>query len=83
MSGWMIGLSLAGAFAGAACGWVNELTKDWNGGTTKPGALGRFCRATATGAAIGLGAGWLMTDGQTKDEAAMEACFKAMPPGAG
>ena len=79
MSAWMIGLGLTGAFMGVAVGWVGELTKDWNGGTTKPGALGRFFRATAVGAAMGVGAGWQMTYGQTKDEAAIAACHKNKP----
>jgi hypothetical protein len=81
MSALMIGLSIAGAFAGAASGWSRELTHDWNGGTTKPGALGRFARATAVGAALGLGAGWLLSDGQTKDEAAIQACYDNAPQG--
>jgi hypothetical protein len=79
MSGWMIGLGLTGAFMGAACGWLGELTKDWNGGSTKPGALGRFFKAAAIGAGLGIGAGWLMTDSKSKDEAAIEACYKQAP----
>ena len=81
MSAWMIGLGLMGAFAGAASGVLNEMTKDWNGGSTQPGALKRFAKATVIGAALGVGAGWLMTDGQTKDEAIIEQCYKNAPAG--
>jgi hypothetical protein len=77
----MIGLGLVGAFGGAVCGFIGELTHDWNGGTTKPGALGRMFKAVAIGAGLGVGTGWLMTDSKTKDEAAIEECYKQAPAG--
>ena len=81
MSGWMIGLTLAGAFLGAVGNGLSEMTYDWNGGTTKPGALKRFFKATAAGAVLGLGLGWLVTDNPSPGEVAIEDCRKNAPTG--
>lgn len=83
MSGLIIGLGLAGAFAAAVSRTSGEMAYDWNGGTVKPGALGRYVKAIAIGAALGAGTGWLFSgDGQTPEQAAISACYDKAPQGA-
>ena len=81
MSGWMIGLGLAGVFAGAAVGVLKEMTADWNGGQGTGRPLRTMAKSIAIGAAFGVGLGWLVTDSPGKDEATIEACVRNAPAG--
>jgi hypothetical protein len=83
MNGWIIGLSLAGAFGGAAVGTLNEMTKDWNGGQRQKGDVKRMTKATLTGAALGAGFGWMVFGHSASPQrAAMDDCYKNAPAGA-
>lgn len=81
MSGWMIGLGLVGVFAGAAVGVLKEMTADWNGGQGTGRPLRNMAKSIAIGAAFGVGLGWLMTDGKSEREVAIEDCLRNAPAG--
>lgn len=81
MSGWMIGLGLVGVFCGAAVGVVREMTADWNGGQGTKHPVRNMTKSIAIGAAFGVGLGWMMTDSQSEQEAAIEECVKNAPAG--